>query len=101
MKVAIVIADGIRQVMFTSENPMEQQALDMLGKPDQSISIDIKQGGFYQGMPSSAHGFSVAETQGGYLRAYADSKTSLMLVLRDKKPEPIQDPVMGPGGPEL
>lgn len=93
MKVAIVIADGVRQVMFTAENDMEKTALTMLGKPDQEITVDMKTGTFFDSRPPSAHGYTVAQSQGGYLRAYtAESGQALMLVIRDKEPEPPAEP---------
>lgn len=83
MKTAIVIADGIKQIMFTPENESEKQALKMI-TPDQEITVDIRQGNFYTTMPPSAAGYMVAKCNGDYLRAY-DSEESLMLVLRPKE----------------
>lgn len=83
MKCAIIIADGIKQIMFSPENDSEKQALKLI-TPDDDISIDIKEGTLYDRMPPSAHGYSVQKCQGGYLRAY-EQADSLMLVLRPKK----------------
>lgn len=86
MKVAIVIADGVRQVMFTAENAMEKQALALLAKPGQDITVEFKEGNFFDRMPPSAYAYTVAESRGGHFRAYDASENALMLVLRDKPP---------------
>jgi hypothetical protein len=84
MKTAIIIANGIKQIMFTPENDSEKQALKMI-TPSDDISLDIKEGTFYDSYsrPASAHGYTVDKCQGGYLRAYP-SEDSLMLVLTPK-----------------
>jgi len=82
MKCAIVIADGLKQIMFTPETQNEKDALGMI-TPEDNISIDIKTGSFYTDMPPSAAGYCVSESNGGYLRAY-ECRESLMLVLRPK-----------------
>lgn len=82
MKTAIIIADGIKQIMFTPENDSEKAALKLITS-DQDISVDFKMGNFYSVVPPSAYGYYIAPCQGGYLRAYEDSD-SLMLVLRPK-----------------
>jgi predicted transcriptional regulator len=84
MKTAIIIADGVKQIMFTAENKAEETALSMITENDE-ISIEMKEGTLYDGgTPKSAHGFTVQSCEGGYLRAYPD-KRSLMLVLKPKK----------------
>ncbi len=85
MKTAIIIADGIKQIMFTPENDSEKQALKMI-TPDDDISLEVKEGTFYDSAPDSAKGYTVNECKGGYLRAF-DSEDSLMLVLKPKKKE--------------
>jgi hypothetical protein len=82
MKTAIIIAEGIKQIMFTPENDSERQALKMI-TPDDDISIEVKHGTFYDTTPISARGYTVQKCQGGFLRAY-DSEESLMLVLKRK-----------------
>lgn len=82
MKCAIVIADGVKQIMFTPETQNEKHALSMI-TTDDDISLDIKRGSFYDTMPNSAAGYCVAKSRGGYLRAY-QSEESLMLVLTPK-----------------
>ncbi len=82
MKCAIVIADEVKQVMLTPENDSEKQALKMI-TPDDNISLAIKEGTFADTKPSAA-GYSVGMCKGGYLRAW-DNKDSIMLVLTPKK----------------
>lgn len=82
MKCAIVIAEGLKQIMFTAETESEKQALKMI-TPEDDISVDIKVGSFYTNAPPSAAGYMVGISNGDYLRAYECSE-SLMLVLRPK-----------------
>lgn len=83
MKTAIIMADGIKQIMFTPENESEKQALKMI-TIDDDISIDIKRGTMYDTYPQSAEGYCVQKCEGNYLRAYS-CEESLMLVLTPKK----------------
>ncbi len=86
MKCAIVIADGLKQVMFSPESPEERAALALFD-PNQDITVDIKRGHFCNGMTEATAHYTVHESQGGYLRMF-ESAESLMLVLRPKaKPE--------------
>lgn len=86
MKCAMVIASGVKQIMLTAEDEEEQAALELLSKENQEISVEMKEGSFFHhaSVPQSARGYLIAECKGGYLRAYEDPK-SLMLVLRPKK----------------
>lgn len=88
MKTAIIIADGIKQVMFTPENESEKQALKMF-TPQDDINVEVKTGTFYSNLPDSARGYVVQKCQGGYLRAY-ESEESLMLVLTPKEEPEIK-----------
>ena len=83
MKTAIIIADGIKQIMFTPENPSEKLALSMITLDD-NINIETKTGTFYSHTPKCAQGYTVQKCQGDYLRAY-ESTESLMLVLTPKE----------------
>lgn len=83
MKTAIIIADGIKQIMFTPENESEKQALQMI-TPQDDITLETHTGTLYDRSPDSAKGYTVNECKGGYLRAY-ENTDSLMLVLRPKK----------------
>lgn len=84
MKTAIIIADGIKQIMFTPENESEKMALNMF-TPDDNISLEVKQGTLYDGhnTPQCARGYIVQKCKGEFLRAY-DNEDSLMLVLTPK-----------------
>jgi len=82
LKTAIIIADGIKQIMFTPENPSEKLALSMI-TADDNINIETKTGTFYSHTPKCAQGYAVQKCQGDYLRAY-ESEESLMLVLTPK-----------------
>ena len=81
MKTAIIIADGIKQIMFTPESESEKQALKMIG-PDDNLSVAIKHGSF----AATTLGYNVKECNGGYLRAW-ESLESVMIVLRPKPTE--------------
>lgn len=83
MKTAIIIADGIKQIMLTPENDSEKQALSMITLQD-DISLEIKSAKFYGDSPDCAKGYTVQKSQGGTLRAYED-EDSLMLVLTPKE----------------
>lgn len=83
MKTAIIISDGIKQIMFTPENESEKQALKMITSDD-DISIEIKEGTLYDNSPKCARGYIVQKCKADYLRAYEDEK-SLMLILTPKK----------------
>lgn len=85
MKCAIIIACGIKQIMFTPENDEERMALKLITPMDE-ISMDVKEGTLYNDSPPSARGYVISKCAGGYLRAYEDVN-SLMLVLRPKKIE--------------
>ena len=87
MKVAIVMADGVTQIMFTPENESDKQAIKYFS-PEHDITMEVKPGTFYEGFrDNQARSYNVALCQGGYLRAYENSD-SLMLVLKPKaKPE--------------
>jgi hypothetical protein len=84
MKCAIIIAANLKQIMLTGENESERQALKMI-TPDDDISVEARDGMFYGSgnAPECARGYLVSECQGGYLRAF-DDPHSLMLVLRPK-----------------
>ena len=77
MKCAIVLTDGIKQIMLTPENDSEKSALKMI-TCDDDITIETKWGTFYDSRPL---GYEINECMGGYLRRFR-SDDSLMLVLR-------------------
>lgn len=89
MKCAIIISNDIKQIMFTPENDSEKMALKMITLDD-DISLEAKQGTFYDRSPESAKGYTIQKCNGDYLRAYED-ENSLMLVLRRKQKEKIHE----------
>ena len=82
MKTAIIISNGLKQIMFTPENDSEKMALKLI-TPDDNISIEVKHGRFTD--KATATGYSISECRGGYLRAWEDDN-SVMLLLRPKTP---------------
>lgn len=82
MKTAIIIADGIKQVMLTPENDSEKMALKMITEND-DITVEFKTGTLFDKAPRSALGYIIQKSNGDYLRAY-ESEDSLMLVLKPK-----------------
>jgi len=83
MKTAILITDGVKQIMFTPENASERQALKMIS-PDEDIHTIIKKGSFSP-FPK-VFGARIYECQGGYYRA-EENEESVMFVLTPKKPK--------------
>jgi len=81
MKTAILIADGVKQIMFTPENDNEKQALKMIS-PEDEVHTVIKRGHFSD--RDDVFGANVYMCQGGYLRA-EDNEESVMFVLIPKK----------------
>ena len=90
MKVAIIFSEGKKQINFTPENEDEKQALKLI-TPNDDISLAVKSGSFGDERYSP---FSVSfqECNGGYLRAF-DNSESIMLVLspKENKEKPIID----------
>lgn len=83
MKTAIIMADGIKQIMFTPENENEKQALELF-TPNEEITLEVKTGTLFDRSPDSAKGYTVQKCKGDYLRAYED-EDSLMFILKPKK----------------
>ena len=84
MKVAIIFADGTKQINFTPENDDERQALKLI-TVDDNISLAVKTGSMYDLNQGKNQPFSVDinHCRGEYLRAF-DSENSIMLVLTPK-----------------
>lgn len=80
MKVSLIISEDVRQIMFTPESEQEKIALKMISKDDK-IELAVKEGSFY-GMSSA--GYRLGMCNGGYLRAWED-EDSIMLVITPKK----------------
>lgn len=86
MKTSIIIAEGVKQIMFTPETENEKVALKMISTND-NIHTVIKSGTFYDG-DDSIFGADVYMCQGGYLRAQ-DKAESVMFVLTPKKEDTL------------
>ncbi len=84
MKTAILLADGVKQIMFTPENDNEKQALNMINHSDH-VEVAIKKGSFWNG-DKERFGAAIYECQGGYLRA-EERSDSVMFVLTPKNPK--------------
>ena len=82
MKTAILLADGVKQIMFTAETENEKQALKLI-TADDDIHTVIKEGTFYD-HDQKVFGANVYLCQGGYYRA-EDKDESVMFVLTPKK----------------
>lgn len=81
MKTAILLANGVKQIMFTPETNNEKEALKMI-TVDDDIHTVIKRGNFYGG-DEQIFGVDVYKCQGGYMRAEQDTE-SVMFVLTPK-----------------
>lgn len=90
MKCALIISEGIKQIMLSPETPSEKATLALL-TPEEHISVEIKPGTLYDSrtIPEVARGYVIQECSGGYLRAY-EQVESVMLVLRAKKKDEVK-----------
>lgn len=84
MKVAIIFSNGMKQINFTPENDDEKQALKLI-TPNDDIDLAVKIGSFGDEKFRNL-GIEINQCQGGYLRAFSNEE-SVMLVLspKDKK----------------
>lgn len=83
MKTAILLTDGVKQIMFTPENKNEKQALKMIS-PDDKIRVVVKTGTFGSASLDKVLGVQVYLCQGGYYRA-VEQEDSVMFVITPKK----------------
>lgn len=83
MKTAILLSNGVKQIMFTPETDNEKEALKLI-TPDDDIHTVIKEGNFYNGNGKEIFGVNIYMCQGGFLRA-EDEKNSVMFILTPKK----------------
>lgn len=81
MKLSVVIAEGVKQVMMTPENDHEREALKWIN-PTDDIEIATKFGTYDSEPTHVAYNSSLC--QGGYVRRFAE-ESSLMFVLTPKK----------------
>jgi hypothetical protein len=82
MKTAILIAEGVKQIMLTPENDTEREALQYITSNDEIHTIVIKRGPFDD--EEDVFGADVYECEGGYYRAERKQE-SVMFVLTPKK----------------
>lgn len=85
MKTAILITEGVKQIMFTPENEAEKEALRYIS-PDDDIHTVIKKGTFSD--KPEIFGADVYECRGGYYRAQEQSD-SVMFVLTPKNKDAV------------
>ena len=84
MKLSIVIAEGVKQVMLTPETDHEREALKWISPTD---NIEIAQKwGTYDTKPSH-FSYNSAKCQRGYVRRFAE-EDSLMFVLTPRDTPP-------------
>lgn len=91
MKTAIIIAHGVKQIMFTPENQAEKEALNLISTED-DIHTVVKRGHFSE--TDEVFGVDVQYCEGGYLRAY-ESVESVMFVLTPKEKKKELDTFSG------
>jgi hypothetical protein len=82
MKISVVIAEGIKQVMMTPETDHERNALKWIA-PEDKITV-ATQWGTYDDKPSH-YSYNTHKCQGRYLRRFAE-EDSLMFVIEDTPP---------------
>jgi hypothetical protein len=87
MRTAILLADGVKQIMFTPETENEKKALRMITSDD-DIHTVIKRGTLYD-RDDNIFGVDIYECQGGYLRAQ-DNPESVMFVLTPKTKDVVK-----------
>jgi len=62
METAIILADGIKQIMFTPENDSEKAALELI-TPLDDISLEMKRGTLYDQHPDCAIGYVIQKSK--------------------------------------
>jgi len=81
MKISVVIADGVKQVMMTPESDHEREALRWIA-PSDSVEIATAKWGTFDD-EAKHYAYNAAMCQAGYLRRFA-TENSLMFVLKPK-----------------
>ena len=83
MKISIVIADGVKQIMMTPESEHEKEAMRYIAPKDELVAVAKK--GTYDDKPQH-FGYQSEMCQGGYLRRFAQEE-SLVFVIKDNPVE--------------
>jgi len=82
MKTAVILSEGIKQIVFTPESTSEKYALSLItAEDDIEVLVTNGQVGESSFKPFSAR---MSECRGGFLRLYSD-RESRILVLKPKK----------------
>lgn len=81
MKISIVLAEGIKQIMFTPETDHERGALKWIAPGDKATVA--AQWGTYDNEPRH-YEYNSGMCQGGYVRRFAE-KDSLMFVIKEEE----------------
>jgi len=84
MKTAIILTEGVKQIVFTPENDSEKFALSLI-TPNDDMELLIKNGSIGDNYlkPFTA---TVSECQSGFLRVFSDTD-SRIIVFKPKKTE--------------
>jgi len=78
MKISVVLAEGVKQIMFTPETEHEKKALKHIAPNDEYSVASVM--GTFDSEPQH-YSYNASMCQGGNLRRFAE-KDSLMFVLK-------------------
>lgn len=84
MKISIVLAEGVKQIMFSPETDHEKNALKWIAPGDKATVA--AQWGTYDREPNH-YSYNSSRCEGGYIRRFAE-KDSLMFVIEDSSKDP-------------
>ena len=79
MKISVVIAEGVKQIMMTPETEHESEALKWIA-PGDKATVAVQRGTYDNEIKHFSHNTEMCK--GGYLRRFA-VKDSLMFVIKD------------------
>ena len=85
MKTAIVIIEDVRQITLTPETNTEKEILKLLREP--GYEVKVKDGTLLHG---NYVGAEFAECKGGYLRAFQDQNSVMIVLKPEKKKEEVK-----------
>ena len=86
MKTAVILPEGIKQIVFTPENKDEEYALSLL-TPDDDIELLIEDGSFGYSHGAKPYTKTVSECRGGWLKLYEDVKSRILILKPREKTE--------------